>query len=386
MLNRSINNKAVCGHQQCTGCGLCLSLCPQQCISIGTGELGHVYPQIDADRCTNCGLCQRNCPALHSQHLAAPQACYAVWSKDVDDYRTSSSGGVASVLSRYVIEQGGIVYGCAMLPDIDVRHVRIDNAEDLWRLKGSKYVQSDVCGVYRQLKEDVKAGRNTLFIGTPCQVAAVKAIYKVQPENLLLVDLICHGVPSRELLKRHVKNVTGRESCDNIMFRESDDFMLKIKADGVVVYDEPFSKQLYKDCYINTFIDGYTYRDCCFQCQYAGAARVSDITIGDFWGLGMKYDANGMQEHSHGCSVVLPITEKGIWMLGIIQDRLNIYERPVDEAIEGNAQLQSPVQMDWRKRLFRILYPAVGRYAYDIATIDRCMRFWLGQLKRIIMR
>lgn len=311
---------------------------------------------------------------------------FAGWSRSEDDYKSSASGGAASVLSQFVINQRGVVYGCAMLPDIDVRHVRIDKVEDLWRLKGSKYVQSDVSGVYRQLKEDVKAKRMTLFIGTPCQVAAVKAMYKMQPENLILVDLICHGVPSAKLLRQHVKKVADCGAYDNVIFRESNTFLMKIVSEGNVVYEQPMKKPFYQDWYINTFMDGYTYRKSCYHCHYASSERCSDITIGDYWGLGRKYDISNIPDHSYGCSVVLPITQKGMKVIEDIKTGINLYERPVDEAIEGNAQLQAPVELNWRRRLFRKLFSFMGYYSYDITILDRYARFRLGQLKRCVMK
>ena len=377
----------VCPDKMCNGCGLCAAQCPLQCICFDEGgTFGHKFPHIDQKRCIDCGLCRKFCPALHSKLTGYPVKAYAAWSKDTDDYRTSASGGIASALSRLTIEQGGVVYGCAMLPDIDVQHVRVDKVEDLRKLKGSKYVQSDMTDVYQQLKEDVGTGRMTLFVGTPCQVAAVKALFKEQPDNLLLVDLICHGVPSVKLLRHHVGNVADYPHYEEVTFRESNAYMMKIHAGGEIVYKRPLKKPFYQDWYLNTFVDGYTCRDSCYSCRYACEERISDITIGDFWGLGKKYGVRDIPEHPYGCSVVLPITEKGMEAVRCLQATVYLFERPLDEATDGNAQLQSPVRLDWRKKIFRMLFPVLGRRAYDIVIADKYVRYVLGQLKHRIKK
>ena len=170
----------ICDYKICTGCGLCVSECPKRCISlVRRGSLGHLFTKIDSLICNDCGLCKKNCPAICGTKYNTIRTAYAAWSKDDEEYRNSASGGAVSVFSEYVVSKGGIVYGCAMLPDINVKHIRVDNLKDVTKLKGSKYVQSSIVEVIPQLKDDVKFGRTTLFIGTPCQVAAIKSLYKV---------------------------------------------------------------------------------------------------------------------------------------------------------------------------------------------------------------
>lgn len=263
--------KKICDFEHCTGCGLCASSCPKGCISMSSVDsLGHLYPVINEDACVDCGLCQKNCPVLNPTEQKKPSAAYAAWSRDEDDYKSSTSGGAASVTSQYVLENRGVVYGCAMLPDIEVKHIRIDHISDIKKLKGSKYIQSNCLDVYPQLKKDVKEGRLTLFIGTPCQVAAVKRLFKSEPENLILVDLICHGVPSLEILKKHVKKVAPYPHYSNVIFRDGNRSCLIVEVDGEIVYSRYLkSPRRYDDWYRDTFLDGYTFRDSCYRCRYA---------------------------------------------------------------------------------------------------------------------
>ncbi len=361
----------VCDFEQCTGCGLCASNCPKGSISMSKRDsLGHLYPIINTETCIDCGLCQKNCPILNSSELMMPSVAYAAWSKDEEDYKSSASGGAASVISQYVIEKGGVVYGCAMLPDIEVKHIRVDNLSDIKKLKGSKYVQSSMEDVYPQLKEDVKSGRMTLFIGSPCQAAAVKKLFKVQPDNLILVDLICHGVPSLEILKKHIKRIVPYPHYDTIYFRDGNlnRVCLRVYVDGKEIYSRYHipSPRRYDEWYLDTFLDGYTYRGSCYNCKFACQQRVSDITIGDFWGLGKNIPADYIPAHPHGCSVILPSTERGRKIVENLSSMMNLYERTVEEAAKGNGQLNWTTPLTRKKRVFRKLFPVIGWVAYGL--------------------
>lgn len=347
--------------------------------------LGHLYPKISQDVCIDCGLCQKNCPAIHPLELKKADTAYAAWSKDEDDYKSSTSGGAASVLSKYVLSQGGVVYGCAMLPDIEVKHIRVDKSEDAWKLKGSKYVQSNIVDIISPLKDDVKDGKLTLFVGTPCQVAAIKKLFKEQPENLLLVDLICHGVPSLDILKKHIHKVADYPHYDNIIFRDTS-YAVIVEVNGNIVYRCALKQPRYKDWYINTFFDGYTCRDSCYSCRYACPERVSDITIGDFWGLGKSTPANEILPHPYGCSVILPNTSKGKDTIQQVAHKINLFERTIDEAVSGNAQLKKPTPFGKRKKLFRFLFPYIGILSYRLVIIDKYLKYSLKRIARKILR
>jgi len=377
----------VCDNNICVGCGLCAAQCPKKCISMEiNGGFGHLYPIIDQDKCIDCGLCVKECPALHPLDQNKADVAFAAWSKDEDDYKSSTSGGAASVISQYILSLGGVVYGCAMLPDIEVKHVRVDGLSNLKILKGSKYVQSSIIDIIPQLKKDVSGGKPTLFIGTPCQVAAIRKLFKQQPANLLLVDLICHGVPSADVLRKHLHRVANYPHYDNIIFRESSYIVVVVVVDGKEVYRCSLNKPRYKDWYINTFIDGYTYRESCYQCRYACPERVSDITIGDFWRLGKSIPADEIPPHPYGCSVILPNSEKGKEIMPKIAGKMNLFERTVEEAVSGNPQLRRPCLLDNRKKFFRLLYPYLGTSAYLLSILDKYLIYNFKRTARNILR
>lgn len=380
--------KAVCDRNDCTGCGLCASLCPQKCIDMrAVDKLGHLYPVIDASRCTDCGRCRKVCPSLSEAALSAPSAAYAAWAEDREEYESSASGGAAAVMARHILRKGGVVYGCAMLPGVEVRHIRIDREEDLPLLKGSKYVQSSIAKVLPLIGADVKGGLPVLFTGTPCQVAAVKNMFARLPDNLYLVDLVCHGVPSIGLLRRHVDRIMPCRDCKSVIFRSGNDFCLKIipASEGyrTPAYSSHLSTDRYKDFYLNAFMDGYTYRDSCYRCRFARPERIGNITIGDFWGLGKERSADDIPPHGCGCSLILPVSAKGAQLLEEIKPGLNIYRRTVSEAVEGNGQLRRPMRKGPRIILYRALTGLFGsRWPYYLTVADLRVRIKFKKRKQ----
>lgn len=376
--------KSFCDLSECTGCGLCAELCAKKCISMQKGAMGHLFPVIDQALCVDCGLCTKVCPSVNKLHKVYPMACYAAWAKDKEEYRTSTSGGVASILSNYIVSQGGVVYGCAMLPNVEVKHVRIDTPQDLYLLKGSKYVQSSIVDIMPLLKQDVRDGRKVLFVGTPCQVAAIKRLFKKDPENLFLVDLICHGVPSLKSLKDHVNRVSRSNENKKVVFRDGKQYLFAIIEDGKEIYRKNLFQQRYRDWYINAFMDGYTCRESCFTCQYACPERVSDITIGDFWKLGKYRSAEEIPEHNEGCSVILPLTKKGMTLIESVADRMNLYKREVGEAVKGNDQLQKPKFKNLRIRVYQKVQCVVNfPQLYYLLVIDKIL---IRCIKKVVMK
>lgn len=363
--------KEICSIAKCTGCALCAAECPKHSIRMIEGYLGHLFPIIDQETCIDCGLCQKRCPSLNRPSMLTPSVVYAGWAKDEADYKTSTSGAAASVLSQYTIDNGGVVYGCSMLANVDVRHIRLENKKDLYKLKGSKYVQSSIEEVIPQLKVDVKNGRQVLFIGTPCQVAAISNLYNKRPENLFLVDIICHGVPSLKSLQDHVKQVAPYDHYDTVIFRENSYVVVVVVVDGKEVYRKELFKERFADVYLNAFFDGFTYRDSCYNCQYACKERVSDITIGDFWGLGANMSTNEIPNHPNGCSAILINTSVGKHLFGEVMHQLYAFERPLDECVDGNEQLRHPKRLSPRIKAYRWINKVVNApNAYYLVNAD----------------
>ncbi len=369
----------TCDYNICTGCGVCSTVCPRNCISFIPGDFGHIYPKIDTKVCIDCKKCERVCPAINKSEFNKPLNAYAAVIKNERDYLTTTSGGAAQALSLLTLRNGGVVYGCASLSDARIEHIRVTDEEQLELLKGSKYVQSKAWVIYNDLINDVKAGTDVLFIGTPCQSEAVRRLFKTKPENLLLVELICHGVPSQVFLHDYLK----KQGCDihdvdRLWFRTDSGFQIvasrkQQSGNYIPLYKSvPLWTNGCKDIYYQTFMYGYSYRPSCYTCKYARPERCADITIGDFWGLGAEIPAKEIPAHPHGISVILPCSPKGQEKIDQMSNLISLYKRPVDEAIKGNHQLQHPTPHRIDVVMFNILRKVIGiRQAFNISFFVR---------------
>ena len=365
----------TCSYEICTGCGGCEAICPKQCISFQTASDGHIYPHINADVCIDCGLCRKVCPPLIDNGLYPAAKALAAVIDDPEQYQASTSGGAAMAISRLTLTDGGVVYGCASLPGADIRHIRVTCVEDLAKLQGSKYVRSDLYEIFRPLRQDVRAFLPVTFIGTPCQCATIKALFRNRPDNLLLVDLVCHGIPSLKFLHDDLtRHRCDLHMVDRISFRDGNIFRLKVehigKEDTDILYHSPdtYGNGI-RDIYYDSFLKGYSFRNSCYVCPFARPERCSDMTIGDFWGYGRKKPLPKLIDHPHGLSLILPITPKGHAMAHRLGTLMNLCERPVDEAIEGNSQLMHPFRKRPEIKVFRHLAATIGPFrAYTIIT------------------
>ncbi len=282
------------------------------------------------------------------------------------------------MLSTHIINSGGVVYGCTS-HGMKIRHIRVEGLQELPKLQGSKYVQSNVCGLYSQVKADLKAGRQVLFIGTPCQVAGLKKYMRNVPDGLYLVDLICHGVPSQQMLHEHIAHVAKKRDVRQVSFRKGNDYLFTLTGDDFT-YEANLWQEPFKDMYTIGFIESIICRPSCYQCPFSCPDRVADITIGDFWGL--QHADELPPESKDGISVLLPTTEKGIRLIDAIKPRLCIVERSVDEAVKGNCHLQHSSEQRHRGRLFSRLYPLLP---FDIAmSIVLANKIFIRKIKDII--
>ena len=331
----------------------CVQLCPKKCISTHKDILGHERSYADTDVCVDCGICYKLCPQITDIDLKYPLEVDAAWVKDKIKRAESSSGGLATALSETVIADGGVVYGATFDRPFEFHHVKCSDFSALRRLKGSKYVQSNIEDVYSQIECDLRKNRKVLFIGTPCQVAGIKSYFHNLNGNLYTIDLICHGVPSAELLKNSFTQLVEELDFDNIKFRENNKFQISLRKNGEIIYLRP----LCEDLYLKGFFKGLFYRESCYHCKYTKVSRIGDITLGDFWGINLDSFKANVEE---GISLSIINTDKGRYLMEGSKDRLIIIKRSVEEALKGNMQLQRPMKKTWRAHVFSKLYPKLG--------------------------
>lgn len=373
----------ICEKALCTGCHACLNICGKKAISMKPDDLGFEYPSIDASLCVDCGLCVKICPVNNPPKAVSPSVVYAVQSANLEDLMSSTSGGAASVFSQIILRQNGVVYGCSGMDASQIQHIRIESISELYKLKGSKYVQSKIGSVFKQVKADLLLGKKVLFTGTPCQVAGLKNFLRVEYDNLITVDLVCHGVPSQQLLLDDLK-LGKREFCKKaISFRKKGMKGIDLKF-GVFIYDSvrPIYSTTYPyDYYIMGFMCGLFFRDSCYSCLWASSKRCSDITVGDFWGLGEL--KNIKIEKKRGVSVVLLNTLRGHAFFESCQYLLHFEERIVKEAIDGNEQLQYPFERHPLNNAFRHLYTEKGFAASCRKCLSRDYKqYYINSLKK----
>lgn len=349
----------LCDRKNCTGCYACSNICPKQAIEMKEDEYGYVYPLIDNEKCVECKLCEKTCPYINKIELKYPTKCYAARVKETEILKASTSGGIATILAKKIIEKNGVVYGAAYTEDCEVNHIRVNKTEELSKLQGSKYVHSYIKESFKLAKQDLINGKIVLFIGTPCQVAGLKNFLMKEYENLYTVDIICHGVPSQKFLKEEVRRVNGNSTkIDRINFRDKThkDFTFLVKKQNKVLYAQDWID----NPYFYTFMKSITYRENCYGCLYARPERVSDITIGDFWGL--NEESKFYNTKDNGISVVLQITNKGKELFDMVTDEVDIEERPIEEAVSGNDQLKEPSVKSREVDKFKKIYYQNGNF------------------------
>lgn len=339
----------------CTGCKLCADVCPQMAISYETDKYGLWYPKVNKKVCVNCGLCIKKCPSLNPEIYRPkeePQV-YAAWSKDYEVRYNSTSGGIFWEIAKPFILNGGVVVGSRWGEDWkSAQHYIAHSIEELKQLRGSKYIQSDTEGIYKQVKEELAIGKKILFSGTPCQNAAMK-MYVGDDENIYYFDFICRSINSPLAFKEYINELENQYSS-KVKFVH-----LKNKKKGwqslasQVVFEngDESLKDRNEDSWIQGFLgnDLFT-RDCCFECQYRSLPRkTSDITVGDFWGI----KDESAYDMFRGISVVLINSNKGNKLLDMASDNLFFKEKNLQDVLEGNfALLKNPHNTGNRETFF----------------------------------
>lgn len=341
---------------KCSGCHTCAQLCPVQAIMMAESPEGFKYPQIDRRKCIDCHLCEKKCPVLHAVTLNdCDIAAYACINTDENIRRESSSGGVFSLCAEHIINAGGVVFGARFNESFSVVHGFVRTKEELSAFRGSKYVQSEIGDCYTECKAFLDSGLPVLFTGTPCQIGGLKAYLNKEYENLYLIDIICHGVPSPLLWKKYLNYRTAQANSPvrRIAFRRKDcgwkRYSVAFSYENVTEYRETLDK----DLYMQLFLRDVCLRESCYSCSFKTEHRCSDLTIADFWGVDKVCPE---MFDDKGTSLVLVQSVKGKKLLETIKSGLKIKEVSMTESIRFNSSyIKSSQRPRSRNTFFRDL-------------------------------
>lgn len=399
------NNINAVDPNTCYGCGLCTIKCPVKCISMIQDQEGFSIPLINEERCTYCGICLKNCPTTKIAdglfHIDIPNYyCSIISNKNI--LIKSSSGGVFGIIAKKIIEEEGYVCGCVYDSNMNPIHILSNQILDIERMYGSKYVQSraDIC--FLSIKNFLDENKKVLFTGTACQVSALRIFLKKDYQNLLCVEVLCHGVPSPDLFKKYVlylnKKLSGQVT--NIQFRNKEKKGWGSEHRTCVLYQKATSKEIKKyrpflPAYFSAFFYGINLRYSCYQCKFATTKRVADLTLGDYWGSWKKY---GKRFHE-GISVVSINSIKGSTIFNELKgDFIFLDKLSQEEAIASNDNFLHPVIMPTQRTNF---YTNLSKYQglwkktylsknnrkkvfasiYGI-VVPASIRFWLQRIKK----
>lgn len=337
----------IVNKSDCCGCGTCVQVCPIQCISFNEDRFGFRYPKVNEKKCIECKQCEKICPILNQNKPQKPLNVFAAKNQNDHIRLKSSSGGLFSLFVEYILDKQGVVFGASFDKEWEVYHTYIEKKEDIYRLRGSKYVQSRIENSFAEVLYFLRAGRIVLFSGTPCQVAGLKRFLKREYENLYTIDIVCHGVPSplvwREYLKFSVAKCNVSSNIIDISFRnkksgwKTNNFSMTIES----IHGKKISidQKIVDNPFMQSFIYNLCLRESCFKCAAKGGRSGSDITLGDYWGIEVCHPD---WDDNKGTSLVLINNKQGRRLFQRIKGVLYV-ETAYNEALKGNPCIENSV-------------------------------------------
>ena len=345
----------------CSGCSACFAICPTRAITMCFDDEGFLQPNIDQVKCINCDLCKSVCPVSKNYLKDDYPKCYALKTRARDILMASTSGGAFSEIAKPILESNGCVFGCVIqASDLCVCHTKVESWDELSKIRGSKYVQSDLKNTFKECKVELDKGREVLYSGTSCQIAGLKAFLCRDYENLTTVDLICHGVPSPGVFEKYKQDVEAAENAKikSIVFRHKD--VEKRFSLSLTMFNDREKRSYikYDRTFFNAFINDLCLRSSCYNCRFREGRSGSDYTIADFWqiekcNVGLEYGVEGV-------SLVIAHTDKAkAFMNGCI-------EVPFKDALRGNpSYFLAPKLTERRNKFFRLIKKHSVKFATE---------------------
>lgn len=337
--------------EECHGCHGCFNICPKKCISMEIDDEGFWYPKVDKSVCIECNLCEKVCPIINIPKRENNETvALACKNKDEDVRIESSSGGVFTLLCEMAIKNGGVVFGAQYDEEFNVKHGYSETIEGCSKFRGSKYVQSIIGETYKQAKFFLDSGKQVLFSGTPCQISGLEAYLMKKYENLIMVDIVCHGVPSPLVYKKYLKNIKSlnKGNIKNIQFREKSngwkDYNFK-----VTFTEGEFVQKRTHNIYMEGFLTDLYLRPSCYECKFKKPVTSADITLGDYWGV---QNIHKEFDDDKGISLILVHTDQGKGIIEKISDRMETINTDYEYSIKCNPSIVTPVSYNKKRQEF----------------------------------
>jgi coenzyme F420-reducing hydrogenase beta subunit len=299
---------------KCCGCTACYSICPKNAIFMQEDEEGFKYPVVDREKCINCNLCEKVCPYKNeytSKKILKEILTFGGWINDEEIRKNSTSGGIFTAISEKILDNGGLVCGAIYDNSLNVKHTIVDNLNDLKKINGSKYVQSDMGDNFKKIKEYLNNKKDVLFSGTPCQIAGLNLYLGKEYDNLYTCDIVCHGVPSPKVFNKYKNELEIKNNSKllEINFRNKITGWKNYSFSAKFENSEEYIQKASNNEYMKAFLNDIDLRKSCPTCKFAKLPRYSDFTLGDFWGVSKYYSE--LDEFDKGTSLILVYTEKG---------------------------------------------------------------------------
>ncbi|MBQ2715054.1 MAG: Coenzyme F420 hydrogenase/dehydrogenase, beta subunit C-terminal domain [Clostridia bacterium] len=334
----------IISKENCCGCTACASVCPKDAITMLSDDEGFKFPRIDQEKCVDCGKCSSVCPS-HKPFYNKEGKAYALKHNDKDVLKNSTSGGFFTTISDYVLDREGVVYGAAFDQNLVCRHTRATTKDERNKMRGSKYVESDLGDTYKKIKEDLAQGKCVLFTGTPCQTSGLKNYLNGKDENLVCIDLICNGVPSAKVFAQYVKNLNKKAPKKVVDYKfRSKKWSWHVHKESAILADgRDWHSNIHTDSWRTIYYGRFAMRKSCFNCLYTNLTRPGDFTMGDCRGIDKVFSDFSSHE---GVSLVFVNTKKGEEIFSKIQentlcreiDVASIMQPPLQRRLKTNAK------------------------------------------------
>lgn len=362
---------------QCCGCEACRSVCRKKCISMKADKEGFLYPSVDLSQCIDCKLCEKVCPVLHPVFSEENPMAFVGINNDIKIRLQSSSGGIFTLLAEQILLKGGVVFGACFDKYWNVVHSYTETIEGLARFRGSKYVQSYIGDSFLQARKFLDEGREVLFSGTPCQVAGLKNFLRIPYQNLLTIDVVCHGVPSPKVWQSYLyesvcKTYNIRRSYSFSLADEIMNINFRLKEKGWKTYHIRIEYQngkkdsisAAKNTYIQAFLSDLSLRPSCYACSAKLHHVQSDITLADFWGIEQLCPE---VDDDKGCGLILVHNNHVLSLLKSLDCQLQ--EQKLDEAIAFNPSIIHSVKEPVNRNFFYMMLDKIGfTFSYKAST------------------